>query len=526
MLGCSCVSQEFKDGNKKNVPAQWYEGDYVIDSLPGIFLSKTNKELIGKAKGEKIIVAIMDQQVDINHEDLKGNIYTNKNEIPENGIDDDNNGYVDDIHGWNFLGTKYDGRVLFGKPQIFRMLNKYEDEYGDKNIEEIDQDKIKEFNRLKKLYEDYISGTESAVESSRKRNELLQAGLKKFNDIFDSKNRIDTIKINNIVPKSEEEKEILDYLKNIYEKYKYTPQLVNTIYLNNKDYLRFTLNKKRNDRDSIWMRNGIGGNGNLKVGLDRQTHGTQVAGIIAATRNNGIGINGVSNNIELMILSMQPIGDAHTDDIAAAIRYAVDNGAKVINYSAGPSLMMDEYKVIEALKYAEENDVLYIGSAGNNGEDTDIPKNFKYPIDQDSLGNEYLTNLIRVGASNKYATEKLKFSRSNFGKKSVDLFAPGHKMKTTQSIDNGYFTLSGTSLSSALVAGSAALLKSYFPNLSAQEIKEILMESGTKIDWDVNVGGEKIPFSELSKSGKLLNVYNAFKMSEIRSAEKLKKVQH
>jgi cell wall-associated protease len=266
------------------------------------------------------------------------------------------------------------------------------------------------------------------------------------------------------------------------------------------------------------------GNNNVSSNLSGITinnHSTRVTGIIAANRFNGIGVKGITSNVKIMPLSISPSGDEHDKDIALAIRYAVDNGAKVINMSFGKEFSLHKKWVIDAYKYAEKHNVLLVHSSGNNSFNVD--ENPYYPNDVDYENpNEVVANFINVGATTAKADSTLVASFSNYGKKNVDLFAPGAKIYTTAS-NNTYGFESGTSFSAPMVSGTAALIWSYYPKLSAKEVKQIILESGTGYDIEVLVpGGEgkKAKFSELSKSGKVLNVYNAMQLAEKVSKKK------
>jgi cell wall-associated protease len=258
------------------------------------------------------------------------------------------------------------------------------------------------------------------------------------------------------------------------------------------------------------------GNNNISKNAKWAYHATQVSGLIAANRKNGIGINGFSDYIKILGVNMLTIGGSENDkDIALAIRYAVDNGAKVINMSFGKSLSLHEDWVIEAMKYAEEKNVLLIGAAGNSAEDADkVPS---YPIDyNEETGVEFCANFINVGASSYSINEFLAVRFSNYGYKNVDIFAPGFYLYTTDA-SGKYVYNDGTSLACAITSGVAALIRSYYPKLTASQVKQIILDSGVAFDMDVIMPGtkdKKIKFSELSKSGKVVNVYNALLMAE------------
>jgi subtilisin family serine protease len=268
------------------------------------------------------------------------------------------------------------------------------------------------------------------------------------------------------------------------------------------------------------------GNNNV-IGPEKKgaLHGTHVAGIIAAVRGNGIGMDGVANNVWIMPVRAVPNGDEYDKDIALAIRYAVDNGAKVINGSFGKSFSPHKQWVYDAIKYAASKDVLFVHAAGNDGHDIDKSDYPNFPRDSDDFGQtEYADNVITVGALNDQFTDNLPAPFSNYGTKEVDVFAPGMKIWSTVP-DNKYVYEQGTSMASPEVAGVAAVIREYYPKLTAKQVKQILMESGVTYNGDVKLGETKEvrPFSQASKSGKIVNAYNALVMADQMANGKLPK---
>jgi subtilisin family serine protease len=246
--------------------------------------------------------------------------------------------------------------------------------------------------------------------------------------------------------------------------------------------------------------------------MDDDSHGTHVAGIIAAERNNGKGANGVANNVEIMSIRAVPNGDEYDKDIAKAIRYAVDNGATIINGSFGKSYSPHSDWVRDAIKYAAEKDVLIVHAAGNDSKDIDVEPNF--PSDNIN-GTEVADNYISVGALAPKYGSGLVAGFSNYGDKNVDIFAPGAQVYSTTP-ENEYDTKGGTSMAAPAIAGLAALLRSQYPNLSAVQVKDVILSSGLQLTTKVVVGGDSNdvqPFSNLSKTGRIANVYNALIMA-------------
>jgi subtilisin family serine protease len=270
------------------------------------------------------------------------------------------------------------------------------------------------------------------------------------------------------------------------------------------------------------------GNNNV-MGPDKKEilHGTHVAGIVAGVRNNNLGGDGIADNVEILVVRAVPDGDEYDKDIALGIRYAVDNGAKVINGSFGKTFSPHKQWVYDAIKYAEKKDVLIVHAAGNDAKDIDTENN--YPNDSADKKTEFADNLITVGALNYEYGKNVVADFSNIGKVNVDVFAPGVKIYATTP-NNTYQYLQGTSMASPNVAGVAALIRSYYPSLTAKQVKHILMDSGTSISSNVVFAGnpsDTRPFASLSTSGKMVNAYSALvmaeKMSKNKKAKKTKK---
>jgi len=507
----------------------WTHKDYTKDTIPGTSLEKAYQELLVNKKGKEIIVAVLDTKLDIFHEDLKDQIWVNEDEIPDNGIDDDNNGYIDDVHGWDFLSNEKGEHIEYQNLEEVRIIRKYESIFENKSLEDISVANRPAFNMYLKARKEYDASVKELeimlkdkygwYETFPKAQKLMKEILKKDKftykelDSLEKTTQKDTL-INHY---AEFMKAQMKY--NIDEAYinKYVQwyeNRLNTLY--NKDYdERKVIGDDENDITDAFY-------GHHKVyGSVPFEHSIVVSGVLGAKRDNNIGIQGISDNIKIMPVVMVATGDEHDKDVALAIRYAVDNGASVINMSWGKTYSTNEGWVHDAIKYAETHDVLLVKSAGNSGKNTDKEK---YYLNDYLDEEEIVNNLIVVGASHYEVNEKLITSFSNYGKKSVDIFAPGIYIYTTET-DNRYVFSEGTSLSAPIVSGIAALIRSYYPNLTASEVKTILMKSGTFFDLDVRVFDENdekiyIPFSELSKSGTIVNAYNALLLAEKTSKKK------
>lgn len=489
----------------------WAHADLVTDTIPGMSLDKAYQFLEGK-KGETVIVGVIDSGIDIEHEDLKDVLWVNEKEIAGNGIDDDKNGYMDDIYGWNFLGGN--GDPAPEQLEITRIVAKLNPIYEGKTAETIAEEEKPGFEAYQKYLEAYKASSSRYFQTMDRLNQIGEAiaTMKSFlgKDSFTIED------LQAIETEDETIKNIANDLGALYSR-----GLDEAAYLEfyetqkkNKNY-DFDFNGRAIVGDKPDDINDVNyGNGNVIGSKDDESHGTHVAGIILASRNNGIGLNGVAHNAKLMTVRTVPDGDERDKDVALAIKYAVDNGAKVINMSFGKSFSPNRHWVFEAIQYAEKHDVLLVHAAGNDSKNIDKADNF--PNDSSDKINELASNVITVGASSVNYNQNLPAAFSNYGKINVDIFAPGVQIYSTVP-KNEYAKFSGTSMASPEVAGVATLIRSYYPQLSAKQVKHILMNSGTELDMEVLVPGSRedtTNFKELSITGKLLNAYNALVLAD------------
>ncbi len=500
---------ELTEAEKKN----WGHTDLLTDTIPGMSVDKAYSEIIGNKKGETVIVAVLDSGMDLTQEDLVDVLWVNKGEIPGNNKDDDNNGYIDDIHGYNFLGESYNEQL-----EMARIVGK---KLGDASLQakaksDLDKDYQKALQN-KGQYEQILQAVQNADEEVK---ELLGK---------DSYTKKDLTEIESNDESMQRNVSILMQMLSIKDT---IPEVISELKDGIKhfsDQLNYNLNVDFDGRkivgDDPYNFDDRGyGNGNPKNRVDDESHGTHVAGIIAAKRNNGLGANGVAENVEIMSIRAVPNGDEYDKDIALGIRYAVDNGAKIINGSFGKAYSPNAEWVYEAIKYAADNDVLFVHAAGNSGEDLDDPNNPNFPNDQINNGPEIADNVITVGAlTSKYGSEMVA-SFSNYGLINVDVFAPGDDIYSTMP-NNEYDFQGGTSMAAPAVAGVAALVRSFYPKLSASQVKAILLNSGLTTKSKVVVDGDAskaMDFQKISKSGKMVNAYNALIMADAVSRGKIK----
>ena len=487
----------------------WGHSDLVTDSIPGMSLDKAYTFLQGK-KGVEVVVGVVDSGTDLLHEDLKDVAWVNTKEIAENGIDDDKNGYIDDINGWNFLGSIYKEHLEYQRIVIDPSIA---DEVTFKEAKAFYDEKVVAAKANEKRYGQMLSMVTNADDTLSKH----------LNTTDYSKDDVMAIVTEDDALKGgvEVAKQMYGFgLNSLGQAKKELSKLVEnaTVLISGdalkKDY-RSILGDNPNTMDKKFY-----GNASTGHSIKDEAHGTHVSGIIGASRNNNLGMNGVANNVKIMAVRAVPDGDEYDKDVALGLRYAVDNGAKVINTSFGKGYSPKQKWVYEAIKYAASKDVLIVNAAGNDGKNIDIEKTF--PNDSNDLKTEISDNFLTVGAMSANYNEKLPASFSNYGKINVDVFAPGVQIYSTTP-EGGYAKFSGTSMAAPSTAGVAALIRSYYPKLSASQVKHILMNSGTLIDLEVikpgsqsreNPTGEKVQFSELSVSGRVVNAYSALKMAD------------
>lgn len=487
----------------------WGHADLATDTIPGMSVDKAYTFLNGK-KGVEVVVGVVDSGIDLTHDDLLENAWINSKEIPNNGIDDDKNGYIDDINGWNFLGPIYKENA-----EVERILKnpKLVDEATYKKIKEAQDNKIVSAEGNKMRYNQMLQAVIYA-------DNMIAEHLKNKNYTKEDVEKITSDKIA-VMQSVNIAKQMYGFgltslTQGITE---LTKELKKEEDLISGDNLKTNYREPLNDDAQNFNTRSYG---DSKVGhqVIDEIHGTHVSGIIGAKRNNNLGMNGVANNVKIMAIRAVPDGDEYDKDVALAIRYAVDNGAKIINASFGKSYSPNKQWVYDAIKYAAEKDVLIVHAAGNDAKNIDISSNF--PNDSDDFKTEFADNVITIGAISHYYNEKLPADFSNYGKLNVDVFAPGVQIYSTFP-ENKYESIDGTSMASPGVAGVAALIRSYYPKLSASQVKHIIMNSGTKIDFEVikpgsvteeNPNGVKVSFSELSVTGRIVNAYNALLMAD------------
>ena len=499
----------------------WSATDLATDTIPGMSVDKAYAELIPNLKGINVIVAVIDSGIDIEHEDLKNVIWINRGEIPNNGIDDDKNGFIDDVHGWNFLGD-----IVGENLEFTRIVRRYDGKFNGKDIAEISEVDMETFVLYQKAKAEQNKNHDETEANRDRYTQMLKQVTDANNQISKKLGKEDYTaeELAAIIDPDDDEQKNIAVLTQMLSYGGSIPEFMVRLnggidyydgrmknHFNMDTDFRGVLNDNPYDiTDTSYGNNDVDGPNPKK---EDALHGTHVAGIIAAQRGNGIGMDGVAQNVEIMVVRAVPDGDEYDKDVALAIRYAVDNGAKVINTSFGKGYSQNPEWVWDAIKYAGKKDVLIVNAAGNDGVDLDITTS--YPNDQNGTGAEMSDNFITIGALNYKYGKEMVATFSNYGATSVDLFSPGVKIWSTTPLDT-YEYLQGTSMASPNVAGVAAMIRSYYPKLSAKQVKRVLMDSGLHTSTPVIVGGEESniqPFDAISKSGNTANLYNALIMA-------------
>lgn len=561
-------SLTFAQPDTARAPENWFNLDPTTDNVNGVSSERTYKELLNGKKSTTVIVGVIDSGVDYNHEDLKDVMWTNPGEVAGNGVDDDKNGYVDDVHGWNFLGGKDGKNVEKETLELTRIYRDLKAKYEGKDEKSVaDKKEFKYYEDIKATYEKKLNEAQG---------QLTQ--LKFVSDMFVSLNLaikeqlgIDTVRagqLDKYKPADKREEQLIAYCKMILAEEKNASfddilKQLDEATDHFESSVKYNLNTEFDPRGIIgddYKNSSERYYGNSDCMGPGALHGTHVAGIIAANRTNGIGIKGVADNVKIMAVRAIPDGDERDKDVANAILYAVDNGAKVINMSFGKMYPYDKAAVDKAVKYAESKDVLIVHAAGNDA--LDIDKEQHFPCKKFAEGGE-AKNWIDVGAMSYKKKDKLVAGFSNYGKKTVNVFAPGVQIYSTKN-GGGYLNESGTSMACPVTAGVAAVIRSYYPNLTAKQVKKIIEKSvitdykkdlinkpggkdithkvkkgetlqsisskyntseqelidlnpeaknGIVVDQELAVK-EKVKFSDLSTTGGIVNLYKAVQLAE------------
>jgi cell wall-associated protease len=514
---------------QKSIPLQkkqtWQLLDFERDSVYGASVNRAYLELLKGKKGRPVIVAVIDEGVDISHPDLQGHIWTNKKEIPGNGIDDDHNGYVDDVHGWNFLGGKNGNNIYATNSEAdreyFRLAPKFA---GTDNAY---------FLRVKAQH---IKDSLGRNTDTYKRAAPVIARIGTADSVLKNQMQKSVVSYPDVVsfqPKDSVGQEMKKFMLAFYARPSPDRRdiTLDSLYNLGKDALVMIKEQqefyKQVTADPAVQRKEIIGDdpldindknyGNNIVGDKYADHGTHCAGIIAATRDNGIGMDGIADNVQIMpvrAVNWAEFGDESDKDVALAIRYAVDNGARVISMSFGKQFSPQKQWVDDAIRYAEKKGVLLVHAAMNDHLNNDSVNVYPSPVYINNSGRA--ANMITVGATSIDTGLNVPADFSNYGQQEVDLFAPG--VNIYSSLPGGrYMYDSGTSMATPVVAGIAALIMEYYPGLTAIQVKNILLQSVTSLKGKIVYKpgtNTKVDFGTLCRTGGVVNAYNALQLAD------------
>lgn len=498
-------------------PDNWFTMDTEKDGVKGVGADRAYDELLKDKTSKTIVVAVIDSGVDRDHEDLQGKIWVNEDEIPGNGIDDDNNGYIDDVNGWSFIGGP-NGDTGDDTMEITRMIKDGAAKYAAMDVATLKGQDLKDYEKFQEMSADYImmlAGAKAGLAQMTSIKEKIETAMEKMKELTGS-DELTIEAVSSYETKNDEEKGhqqwatrqlSADILSQLQGGFDYYGGQVNSMLNLDFDTRAEFIGDNYSD---VYEKNY----GNNHVDGPHGEHGTHVSGIIAAVRDNNLGIKGIAENVKIMCIRTVPNGDERDKDVANSVIYAVDNGAKVINMSFGKGYSPYKEAVDKAFKYAEEHGVIVVHAAGNDSKDNDTKPSFpsKYYLD-----GKTCSTWIEVGASSS-SMKAADFvgGFSNYGKKSVDIFAPGVAIHSTVP-GNEYDTYNGTSMASPAVAGVVAMLWSYYPDYSAQEIIKIIKDSSTKYKKkmvSIPGGDEEVKFGSLTNSAGVINVYAAIKLAE------------
>jgi subtilisin family serine protease len=495
-------------------PEDWFHLDEGEQGIRGVSTERAYRTVLnGRQPQRTVVVAVIDGGVDVNHEDLDDRIWINTDEIAGNGVDDDRNGYVDDVHGWNFIGGPNGQSVNFDTYELTREYVRLSEKYEGMTAAQVPSSDAEEFAYYQEVVEDF--------NETRQEQEGYYAQLVEIDEVVQYASGIvrrhlgrETFTRDDVASISTPQLDVMEarrILLQVYDQLGATPEMLTAEVENVRNSLEYSYNPEFDPRSIVGDDYADTANrfyGNNDVAGPDPGHGTSVAGVIAAERNNGLGINGIADSVRIMAVRAVPNGDERDKDVANAIRYAVDNGAHIVNMSFGKAYSPEKSLVDEAVRYAAERGVLLVHAAGNSGEDIDVEPNYPTKI---LAGDVWAENWLEVGASSWAPGADAVASFSNYGAREVDVFAPGVAIYTT-SPGSEYGPADGTSLAAPVVSGIAALIMSHYPELTAEQVQDIIMDSAVRYPGaqvTIPGGGQAVRFETLSASGGLVNAVTA-----------------
>jgi subtilisin family serine protease len=509
----------------ETAPDAWWLLDPEMDNVAGAAVERAYRELLaGREPARTVVVAIIDSGVDTAHVDLRPVLWRNPGEVAGTGRDDDGNGYPDDVYGWNFIGGP-DGRNVDADTYELTRLYAACAVPGDTEPvpaavgargpgTEHDCDRIAaEFREKRAETEEMLPRLREMAQVT----EMVWAILERHVGGDLTRDRVHAI----ATPRRDVMQARDIYLE--LDGYGINPDLVR------KEIERVGKRLEYSYDPAFDPRPIVGDDyedvterfyGNADVTGPDAAHGTGVAGIVAAVRDNGSPVSGVASAARIMVIRAVPDGDERDKDVANAIRYAVDNGAHIINMSFGKGYSPQKAAVDAAVRYADERGVLLVHAAGNDARDLGTEDSFP---SQFYLDGDTARHWIQVGASSWHGGDRLAAVFSNYGVGQVHVFAPGVDILSTAPGDE-YEAASGTSFAAPVVSGLAALLMSYFPELSGADVRRIILESATPLgERTVLVPGDEersVRFMELGATGGIVNAYEAVRMAQRMVAQR------
>lgn len=511
-------------------PRDWQLLDAGADRVPGTSARRAERELLaGRRPARTVVVAVIDGGIDTAHVDLEGNLWRNPREVAGNARDDDGNGYVDDTFGWNFLGGATGENVNWDTLELTRehvrctSAGLTRDGAGPGGASSTSAAAVADSTRER------CAGIAEKFQAKRQELQAMSQQIQMMDGMYARVVRVleqlvpaDSLTVERVTaltPSADSVRAARDLFLRMAAS-GINGQVLKDAREDVEGQLAYGLNPDFNPRRIVGDDPADGTQrlyGNRDVMGPDAKHGTHVAGIIGAVRDNG-GIDGVAGSVQLMMLRAVPNGDEHDKDVANAIRYAVDHGAQIINMSFGKGFSPQKRLVDEAVKYADSKGVLMIHAAGNDGEDLATAESYPTP---EYLDGGRAANWLEVGASSWKGGGELAAPFTNYGKERVDLFAPGVDVLSTVP-GGGYARESGTSMAAPVVSGVAALLMSYFPSLTAADVKQLLLETATPYGDTMvarpgSEGGEKVRFGDLSRTGAIVNAHGAVKAALART---------
>ena len=491
----------------------WHWKDLEKDGVHGVSLFKAQQLLTDlKLKPTPIIIAVLDGGIDTAHLQIKPQLWKNPKEIPGNALDDDKNGYIDDVYGWNFLGNAAGQNINKASDEKSRIYHRYKNEFKQDKIDSVSWDakKKQDFYTWQQAAAEIVFSEDDAANLSfikMARNAVVKMGLILIKEIEDTNFTTEQLETYQPIGKLTADTKI-SYLRTMQalgiDRIIGHHSIVEDLneYISGKDQSaisidtppedlrkKITQDQYENFKDQYYGNNNITG--------PNAKHGTHVAGLAAGIVDTNFTKSNFSNPIQIMGVRVVPDGDEYDKDVALGIRYAVNNGAKVINMSFGKSFSPEQAWVDSAIRYAASKDVLIIHSAGN--ESYDLNNKSVYPSPYSNVFKDKASNMITVGASSDpVIAESVLTDFSNFGNKIVDVLSPGNKIFSSLP-NQQYGFLNGTSMSAPIISHIAGLVRAYFPKLSATEVKAILLQS----NWKPNDPNTLYPIPQKDQSKKL-----------------------